>query len=198
MGNGDQLPQHGLYHPSFEGFLRCRIHRQHKGRKSHQTVKDGLTMLERMAHRSACGCRKPNTGRWRWHFDTSAARVFVNECRKLNIKLPAYGNYGVGLVFFPADAKVREECRTVLNRQIKRWKCHCWDTDPCQPAMMTWGNSQTNRACDGTSVHRAASHDWWTRCFERKLFYPQKIFSAHHHGVGCRRQQSILFLFAVI
>jgi glutamate synthase (NADPH/NADH) large chain len=122
VDNGDQQPQQGLYHPSFEkdscgvGFT-ANI----KGRKSHQIVKDGLTMLERMAHRGACGC-EPNTGDGAGILIQVPHEFFVNECRKLNIKLPSYGQYGVGLAFFPADAKVREECRTVLNRQIKKMK----------------------------------------------------------------------------
>jgi glutamate synthase (NADPH/NADH) large chain len=117
----DQQPQ-GLYHPSFEhdscgvGFI-ANI----KGRKSHQTVKDGLTMLERMAHRGACGC-EPNTGDGAGILIQIPHEFMVNECRKLGFKLPAFEHYAVGLVFFPADARIREECRTAFNRQIKKMK----------------------------------------------------------------------------
>lgn len=112
----------GLYRGQFEhdacgvGFI-ANI----KGRKSHRIVADGLTMLERMNHRGACGC-EPNTGDGAGILIQVPHEFFVNECRKLNIKLPAYSEYGVGLVFFPRDQKVREECRTVLNRQIKKMK----------------------------------------------------------------------------
>src|SRR5277367_5345939 len=115
-------PKQGLYHPQFEhdacgvGFI-ANI----KGVKSHQIIKDGLTMLERMAHRGACGC-EANTGDGAGILIQVPHEFFVSECSKLNIKLPAYSNYGVGLVFFPRDKKVREECRTVLNRQIKKMK----------------------------------------------------------------------------
>lgn len=114
--------QQGLYHPSFEkdscgvGFV-ANI----KGRKSHQIVSDALTMLERMEHRGACGC-EPNTGDGAGILIQVPHEFFSSECSKLGFKLPAYGSYGVGLVFFPRDAKVREECRTVLNRQIKKMK----------------------------------------------------------------------------
>ncbi len=117
----DQVDQ-GLYHPSFEkdscgvGFV-ANI----KGRKSHQIVSDAITMLERMNHRGACGC-EPNTGDGAGILIQIPHEFFTNECRKLGIKLPAYSQYGVGLVFFPRDAKVREECRTVLYRQIKKMK----------------------------------------------------------------------------
>jgi len=113
------LPE-GLYHPRFEhdscgvGFI-ANI----KGRKSHQLISDALTMLERMEHRGACGC-EPNTGDGAGILIQVPHEFFISECRKLGFKLPSFGSYGVGLVFFPADPKVREECRTVLNRQIKK------------------------------------------------------------------------------
>ncbi|HCW06248.1 MAG TPA: glutamate synthase subunit alpha, partial [Cytophagales bacterium] len=114
--------QQGLYHPSFEhdacgvGFV-ANI----KGRKSHQIISDALTMLERMSHRGACGC-EPNTGDGAGILIQVPHEFFISECSKLGFKLPSYGDYGVGLVFFPRDEKVREECRTVLNRQIKKMK----------------------------------------------------------------------------
>ena len=117
-----EISSTGLYDPSFEkdscgvGFV-ANI----KGRKSHQIVSDALTMLERMAHRGACGC-EPNTGDGAGILIQVPHEFFNSECSKLGFKLPAFGQYGVGLVFFPRDPKVREECRTVLNRQIKKMK----------------------------------------------------------------------------
>jgi glutamate synthase (NADPH) large chain len=118
----DQKNQEGLYRRELEhdscgvGFI-ANI----KGRKSHKIVTDGLTMLERMNHRGACGCES-NTGDGAGILIQVPHEFFVSECRKLEIKLPAYSEYGVGLVFFPSDTRVREECRTVLNRQIKKMK----------------------------------------------------------------------------
>jgi len=112
----------GLYREEFEkdscgvGFI-ANI----KGRKSHQVITDALTMLERMAHRGACGC-EPNTGDGAGILIQVPHEFLLGECSRLGFKLPAFGSYGVGLVFFPRDAKVREECRTVLNRQIKKMK----------------------------------------------------------------------------
>jgi glutamate synthase (NADPH/NADH) large chain len=84
-------------------------------------VSNGLTMLERMSHRGACGC-EANTGDGAGILIQIPHEFFFTECLKQNFTLPAYGNYGVGLIFFPRDARLREECRTVLNRQIKRMK----------------------------------------------------------------------------
>ena len=112
----------GLYREEFEhdscgvGFIANM-----KGHKSHQIVSDALTMLERMEHRGACGC-EPNTGDGAGILIQVPHAFFISECSKLGFKLPAFGSYGVGLVFFPRDAKVREECRVALNRQIKKMK----------------------------------------------------------------------------
>ncbi len=112
----------GLYRQQFEhdscgvGFI-ANI----KGNKSHQVVADAITMLERMNHRGACGC-EPNTGDGAGILIQVPHEFFTDECRRLGFKLPAYSHYGVGLVFFPRDPKVREECRTVLNRKIKNMK----------------------------------------------------------------------------
>jgi len=112
--------QPGLYHPSFEhdscgiGFVAHL-----KGRKSHDIVKDALHMLARMEHRGACGC-ETNTGDGAGILIQVPHEFFVDECLKLGIKLPPYGQYGVGLVFFPQDEKLREECRDILNRNIEK------------------------------------------------------------------------------
>lgn len=185
----EQQSQPGLYHPSFEkdscgvGFI-ANI----KGRKSHQTVKDGLTMLERMAHRGACGC-EPNTGDGAGILIQVPHEFFVSECRKLNIKLPAYGNYGVGLVFFPADAKVREECRTVLNRQIKKMKMSLLGYRPMPVDGSDLGETakKAEPVMEQVFIGRPATIDD-ENDFERKLFilrkYSTRIITESVAGVN--------------
>ncbi len=117
----EQLPE-GLYRPEFEhdacgiGFI-ANI----KGRKSHQIVEDGIKMLTRMEHRGACGC-EANTGDGAGILIQVPHEFFLDELTKLGLHLPPYGEYGVGMVFFPHDEKLREECRTILNRKIKLLK----------------------------------------------------------------------------
>ena len=112
--------QQGLYRREFEHDA-CGIgfRANMKGRKSHQMVADAITMLERMDHRGACGC-DPNTGDGAGILIQIPHVFFVEECAKLGFKLPALGEYGVGMVFFPADANEREECREILDRKIKK------------------------------------------------------------------------------
>ena len=106
----------GLYSPDFEhdscgiGFV-ANI----KSNKSHQIVSDALTILENMEHRGACGCEN-NTGDGAGILIQTPHEFFFDECIKLGIHLPAYSKYGVGVLFFPKDIRLREECRDIFNR----------------------------------------------------------------------------------
>ena len=106
----------GLYHPSFErdacgiGFV-ANI----KGYKSHQIISDALTILENMEHRGACGCES-NTGDGAGIMIQTPHEFFFDECIRLGFHLPAYGRYGVGMIFFPRDSMLKEECRDIFNR----------------------------------------------------------------------------------
>ncbi|MDP4213761.1 MAG: glutamate synthase large subunit [Bacteroidota bacterium] len=110
----------GLYHPSFErdacgiGFV-ANI----KGNKSHQIISDALTILENMEHRGACGC-ETNTGDGAGIMIQTPHEFFFDECIRLGIHLPAYGKYGVGMLFFPRDIMLREECRDIFNRAAEK------------------------------------------------------------------------------
>jgi glutamate synthase (NADPH/NADH) large chain len=109
----------GLYNPDFEhdscgiGFV-ANI----KSHKSHQIVSDALTILENMEHRGACGCEN-NTGDGAGILIQIPHEFFFDECLRLGIHLPSYGKYGVGVLFFPRDIRLREECRDIFNRSAE-------------------------------------------------------------------------------
>ncbi|WP_126973456.1 glutamate synthase large subunit [Gynurincola endophyticus] len=109
----------GLYHPSFEhdacgiGFV-ANI----KGHKSHQHIADALTVLENMEHRGACGC-EANSGDGAGIMIQIPHEFFFEECLKLNTHLPPFAKYGVGVLFFPKDIRLREECREIFNRTVE-------------------------------------------------------------------------------
>ena len=88
-----------------------------KGKKSHQIVQDAITMLMNMEHRGGCGC-EPETGDGAGILIQNPHDFLKEECSKLGFELPEYGTYGVGMIFFPADKAVREECRYILNKHI--------------------------------------------------------------------------------
>jgi glutamate synthase (NADPH) large chain len=112
--------QNGLYDASYEhdacgiGFV-ANI----KGHKSHQHISDALTVLENMEHRGACGC-ETNSGDGAGIMIQMPHEFFFDECIKLGVHLPPFGKYGVGVIFFPKDIRLREECRAVFNRAVEK------------------------------------------------------------------------------
>lgn len=110
------MASNGLYSPTFErdacgiGFV-ANI----KEHKSHQIVSDALTILENMEHRGACGCEN-NTGDGAGIMIQTPHEFFFDECVKLGVHLPPFKKYGVGILFFPKDIRLKEECRDILNR----------------------------------------------------------------------------------
>ena len=110
----------GLYDPSFEhdscgiGFVANL-----KGTKSHQHIADALTVLENMEHRGACGCEN-NTGDGAGILIQMPHEFFFDECIRLGIHLPSFGKYAVGVIFFPKEIRLREECRDIFNRSAEK------------------------------------------------------------------------------
>ena len=114
------MVSNGLYRAEFEhdacgvGFV-ANI----KGNKSHQIVSDALTLLENMEHRGACGCEN-NTGDGAGIMIQVPHEFFFAECVKLGVHLPAFGRYGVGVIFFPKEVRMREECREIFARAAEK------------------------------------------------------------------------------
>jgi glutamate synthase (NADPH/NADH) large chain len=114
------MESNGLYSPEFEhdacgiGFV-ANI----KSNKSHQIVSDALTVLENMEHRGACGCEN-NTGDGAGISFQTPHEFFFDECVKQGIHLPPYGRYATGVIFFPQDVPLREECRNIFNRSAEK------------------------------------------------------------------------------
>lgn len=113
--------QMGLYRPQFEhdacgiGFVAHL-----KGKASHRIVKDALKMLQNMEHRGACGC-EPETGDGAGILIQTPHQFFTEECSKLSIQLPAYGKYGVGMIFFPKKESVKDACKLRLGELLERF-----------------------------------------------------------------------------
>lgn len=110
----------GLYDAGFEhdscgiGFIANL-----RGNKSHDSITNALTILENMEHRGACGCEN-NTGDGAGILLQIPHEFFFEECSSLGFTLPAFGRYGVGMVFFPKDVMFREECRGVFIRSAEK------------------------------------------------------------------------------
>ncbi|MBI5400142.1 glutamate synthase large subunit [Candidatus Saganbacteria bacterium] len=111
-----QPQKQGLYDPQFEhdscgvGFI-CDI----KGQKSNAIVKNGLEILNNLAHRGAVGA-DPKTG--------DGAGILIQLPHEFNAKIfpkiTEPGTYGTGIIFLPTDAQEREFCKKIFQAQIER------------------------------------------------------------------------------
>lgn len=118
MEQEQQQPVQGLYVPQLEkdscgtGFIANL-----NGNKSHQLIEDALAMLANMEHRGACGC-EPNTGDGAGILIQTPDAFFRDKCKEMGFDLPPFGEYGVGVVFFPADRSLRSQCRVLFNDYV--------------------------------------------------------------------------------
>ncbi|MEN8214501.1 MAG: glutamate synthase subunit alpha, partial [Pseudomonadota bacterium] len=104
MNHGSLPPKQGLYDPVNEhdacgvGFV-AHI----KGRKSHDIIQQGLTILRRIEHRGAVGA-DPKAG------DGAGLLMQIPDDffrAVVNFELPPAGDYGVGMLFLPKDDSAR-------------------------------------------------------------------------------------------
>ena len=109
----------GLYDPKNEkencgiGFVANM-----KGRATHEIIRQGIEVLNKLEHRGACGS-DPLTGDGAGLLIQMPHKFFKKKCPKIDIELPEQGKYGTGLVFFPKDVRIHSFLDT-FNKIIKQ------------------------------------------------------------------------------
>ncbi len=109
----------GLYDPQYEhdacgvGFVV-----DIKGNKSHDIVRQALTVLVNLSHRGACGC-EPNTGDGAGILMQVPHRFLKGVCAEAGITLPEPGWYGVGMVYLSPDEAERRAGEERLARIVE-------------------------------------------------------------------------------
>ena len=118
--NSDYPPgAQGLYDPANEhdacgvGFV-ANI----KGKKSHEIIEQGLTILKNLTHRGAVGA-DPKASDGAGILIQMPDTFFREEMAKQGTKLPPFGQYGVGMVFLPREPASRFACEYEIERAIK-------------------------------------------------------------------------------
>jgi glutamate synthase (ferredoxin) len=108
--------QQGLYDPRFEhdacgiGFVA-----DIKGRKSHETLRQALTILINLDHRGARGSEANSGDGAGVLLQTPDAFFRANT----GFDLPQVGSYGVGMLFLPQDPTDRTACETGFERIVR-------------------------------------------------------------------------------
>ncbi len=131
-----QVP--GLYDPAFDhdacgiGFVA-----DIKGRKTHQIVAQGLTVLANLTHRGAVGA-DPLAGDGAGMLIQIPDSFFRLEMAEQGIELPEPGDYGVGMIFFPQDPIDRIVAENLLVELVVRegQKLLGWRDVPVDPSCL--------------------------------------------------------------
>lgn len=110
---------HGLYDPSQEhdacgvGFV-AHI----KGAKTHAIVSQALKILENLDHRGAVGADKL-MGDGAGILIQLPDALYRADMAARGVALPAFGEYGVGMIFLPKENASRLACEQELERAIR-------------------------------------------------------------------------------
>ena len=108
----------GLYDPRFEhdacgvGFV-VNV----DGRRTHQIVINGITILKNLVHRGAVG-GDSRTGDGAGMLTQIPHRFFAREAARLHFALPAEGAYSAAMLFLPRDEKRRAKARSLIERVV--------------------------------------------------------------------------------
>ncbi len=112
------LQHQGLYDPANEhdacgvGFV-AHI----KGQKSHAIVGQALKILENLDHRGAVGA-DALMGDGAGILIQIPDALYREDMAKVGVTLPAFGEYGVGMVFLPKEHASRLACEQELERAV--------------------------------------------------------------------------------
>ena len=110
----------GLYDPAFDhdscgiGFVA-----DIKGRKSHDIVAKGLTVLANLTHRGAVGA-DPLAGDGAGMLLQIPDAFFREEMAAQGLELPPSGDYGVGMIFLPQDPVDRIVAENLISELVVR------------------------------------------------------------------------------
>ena len=169
-GNRDGLYHRGLDHDSCGiGFVA-----DIKGRKSHQIVDQGLSVLANLTHRGAAGA-DPLAGDGAGMLLQLPDAFFRSEAATLGIDLPQPGAYAVGMVFLPQDPADRILCERLLAEVVAEEG----------QQLLGWRDVPVDSSCLGDSVRPIepvirqlfvgrGPDIAETDAFERKLFVIRK------------------------
>jgi glutamate synthase domain-containing protein 2/glutamate synthase domain-containing protein 1/glutamate synthase domain-containing protein 3 len=116
--NGSIPQKQGLYNPIYEHDA-CGIGLvvNIKGIKSHEIVRQSLTVLMNLDHRGARGA-ETNTGDGAGILMQIPHKFIKKSCMELGIIIPNPGEYAVGMIFLPPEPSLRAECEKIFAKIV--------------------------------------------------------------------------------
>ncbi len=182
-------PARGLYDPALDkdscgvGFIA-----DIKGKKSHQIVKDAITILLNLEHRGAVGA-DPRAGDGAGILVQIPHKFLAKEAKRLGFTLPAPGEYAVGALFLPHEPERQKEIVDIYEEVVADEGMR----------ILGWRDVPTDNSTLGVSVkptepvHRQVfigqgSKKLSESDFERRLYILRKSMS---HAIYTRKERRL-------
>ena len=145
-----------------------------KNAKSHEIVARGLRILCNLEHRGAVGA-DPLAGDGAGILIQIPHGLFAAEAERLNITLPAAGDYAVGMMFLPRNADARRMCEETLeaNARLEGQIVLGWRDVPVQTSALGESIKPDAPVIRQVFIGKGANIVD-TDAFERKLFVIRK------------------------
>ena len=175
MAKKSNIKKQGLYNPSNEhdacgvGFV-ANIH----GKKSHEIVAQGLTILDNLTHRGATGY-DPKLGDGAGLLSQIPHEFFLAEANEAGFKLPEFGHYGIGMLFLPQDDTFRNEVEALIEKIVEEegQATLGWRDVPVDNSDIADAAKDVEPVIKQIFIQRSSECDKQT-AFERKLFVIRK------------------------
>lgn len=168
--------EQGLYRESFEHDA-CGIGAlaQIKGIKSHQMLKDALSILINMEHRGGKGLEE-TTGDGAGILFQIPHRFFRSESQKQGKLLPDAGKYGVAMIFLPQGAGKAQRAREIFEKVCNENDLSVlyWRPVPVNAEGLGFTAKATMPTIDQAFILRPEATDD-EDVFERRLFTARKL-----------------------
>jgi glutamate synthase (NADPH) large chain len=115
------ISQKGLYTPQLESDA-CGIGMiaDLNSIAQHCIIENGLTILERMEHRGACGCEE-NTGDGAGILSQIPHKFFQTYASSVNVELPDQGKYAVAFFYLPKEKDLKTKCKETIFSCIQHF-----------------------------------------------------------------------------
>jgi glutamate synthase (ferredoxin) len=190
-----EVPQtRGLYNPQHEhdscgvGFIAHL-----KGQKSHQIVDDGITALEHLAHRGACGC-EANTGDGAGVLIQLPHDFLAHAAAHEGLRLPAKGHYGAGLMFASRDQRATQQAMTLFRIVVEEEGQHLLGWRPVPTDNSSVGHTAKLAEPDMYHVFIGRGPDCADEmAFERKLYVIRKRWEHNMRRFGIPDAETFYF-----
>ena len=151
------------------------------GQRSHKTVSDALTIVERLAHRAGCDALG-TTGDGVGVLTQLPHALFAAWAAENGWKLGDAGDYGVGMLFVPENLEMEQVRRAMEAAAAQEGlRLICWRDVPCRPEILGEGARRTMPAIAQCFVQRPEDVPQGLP-FDRKLYVLRRSFEKKNTG----------------